>query len=146
MVSVRCPQFLQFSLSQIEIAVNSPTEGCNAREVDSIEDTATARQTRTPCACAREEEELGGGNGHHVIGHKGTAISVDEFGHLWSQIAVTRTASVISKMLSSTTHTPTGRLAMPKTRRVDVLSAPNTSTITPMPHPRPSDAHGTPES
>ena len=34
----------------------------------------------------------------------------------------------ISKILSSTTHTPTGRLAMPKTRRVDVLSAPNTLT------------------
>src|ERR1700730_19281026 len=39
-----------------------------------------------------------------------------------------RTASPISKMLSSTTHTPTGRLAMPKTRRVDVLSTPNTLT------------------
>ena len=38
------------------------------------------------------------------------------------------TASPISKMLSSTTQTPTGRLAMPKTRRVDVLSAPNTLT------------------
>src|SRR6267378_5863679 len=31
-------------------------------------------------------------------------------------------------MLSRTTQTPTGRLAMPKTRRVDVLSVPNTLT------------------
>jgi len=44
-------------------------------------------------------------------------------------ISVKRTAQLpISKMLSSTTHTPTGRLAIPKTRRVDVLSAPNTLT------------------
>src|SRR5882757_3415302 len=69
-----------------------------------------------------------GGNGHHAIGKKGTALSVDDFGHLRFQITVTRTASPISKMLSSTTHVPIGRLAMPKTRRVDVLSAPNTLT------------------
>src|SRR6202023_2024138 len=33
-----------------------------------------------------------------------------------------------SKISSSSTHAPTGRLAMPRTRRVDALSAPNTLT------------------